>query len=129
MLESVTPSAAAALARAAESARADAEYLDGIAKSKIDECHATYDLILARREAAVPVILKALDLYADPAKAPHPKTAILTGALSVWGGVAAAQPTYLRVYMASLRRKLEPDPAHPRYLLTVHGAGYRFADA
>jgi DNA-binding response OmpR family regulator len=29
----------------------------------------------------------------------------------------------------NLRRKLEPDPAHPRYLLTVHGAGYRFADA
>jgi two-component system KDP operon response regulator KdpE len=43
----------------------------------------------------------------------------------VWGGVAAAQPTYLRVYMASLRRKLEPDPARPRLLLTEPGVGYR----
>jgi DNA-binding response OmpR family regulator len=32
-------------------------------------------------------------------------------------------------HVKNLRRKLEPDPTHPRYLLTVHGAGYRFADA
>jgi two-component system alkaline phosphatase synthesis response regulator PhoP len=32
-------------------------------------------------------------------------------------------------HVRNLRRKLEPDPAHPRYLQTVHGAGYRFADA
>jgi DNA-binding response OmpR family regulator len=32
-------------------------------------------------------------------------------------------------HVKNLRRKLEPDPAHPRYLLTVHGVGYRFADA
>ena len=43
----------------------------------------------------------------------------------VWGGVPSAQPTYLRVYMASLRKKLEPDPARPRLLLTEPGVGYR----
>ena len=43
----------------------------------------------------------------------------------VWGGIASAQPTYLRVYMASLRKKLEPDPARPRLLLTEPGVGYR----
>jgi len=43
----------------------------------------------------------------------------------VWGGVASAQPTYLRVYMANLRKKLEPDPARPRLLLTEPGVGYR----
>ena len=43
----------------------------------------------------------------------------------VWGGVPAAQPTYLRVYMASLRKKLEPDPARPRLLITEPGVGYR----
>ncbi len=43
----------------------------------------------------------------------------------VWGGAPAAQPTYLRVYMASLRKKLEPDPARPRLLLTEPGVGYR----
>jgi DNA-binding response OmpR family regulator len=32
-------------------------------------------------------------------------------------------------HVRNLRRKLEPDPAHPRYLQTVHGVGYRFADA
>jgi len=32
-------------------------------------------------------------------------------------------------HVKNLRRTLEPDPAHPRYLLTVHGVGYRFADA
>ena len=43
----------------------------------------------------------------------------------VWGGVASAQPTYLRVYMASLRKKLEADPARPRLLITEPGVGYR----
>ena len=43
----------------------------------------------------------------------------------VWGGVAGAQPHYLRVYMAQLRRKLEADPARPRHLLTELGVGYR----
>ncbi|HZL14716.1 MAG TPA: winged helix-turn-helix domain-containing protein, partial [Verrucomicrobiae bacterium] len=32
-------------------------------------------------------------------------------------------------HVKNLRRKLEPDPGHPRYLQTVHGVGYRFADA
>ncbi len=57
-----------------------AAYLDGIAKAKGDECRATYDLIVTYREAAVPVVLKALDLYADPAKAPRPQTRIITAA-------------------------------------------------
>ncbi|MBI4913800.1 MAG: response regulator [Acidobacteria bacterium] len=43
----------------------------------------------------------------------------------VWGGVAAAQPHYLRVYMAQLRHKLETDPARPKHLLTELGVGYR----
>ena len=33
---------------------------------------------------------------------------------------------YLRFHMAQLRRKLEDNPAHPRYLLTEHGMGYRY---
>jgi two-component system KDP operon response regulator KdpE len=43
----------------------------------------------------------------------------------VWGGIPSAQPHYLRVYMATLRKKLEPDPARPRLLITEHGVGYR----
>ena len=44
----------------------------------------------------------------------------------VWGPAYATQTNYLRVYMAQLRRKLEPDPASPRYLITAPGLGYRF---
>ena len=43
----------------------------------------------------------------------------------VWGSVQGAQPHYLRVYMAQLRLKLEPDPARPRHLITEPGVGYR----
>jgi two-component system KDP operon response regulator KdpE len=43
-----------------------------------------------------------------------------------WGPGYAAETNYLRVYVAGLRRKLEPDPSRPRYLLTEPGMGYRF---
>lgn len=45
---------------------------------------------------------------------------------TVWGPGYLGQSNYLRVYLASLRRKLEEDPAHPRHLLTEAGMGYRF---
>jgi two-component system, OmpR family, KDP operon response regulator KdpE len=44
----------------------------------------------------------------------------------VWGADARDKTANLRVYMAGIRRKLEPDPAHPRYFLTVSGLGLRF---
>jgi two-component system KDP operon response regulator KdpE len=44
----------------------------------------------------------------------------------VWGASQSNKTNYLRVYMAQLRRKLEADPAHPRYLITEPGMGYRF---
>jgi two-component system KDP operon response regulator KdpE len=44
----------------------------------------------------------------------------------VWGMSRSGNTNYLRVYMAQLRRKLEADPAHPRYLITEPGMGYRF---
>jgi two-component system KDP operon response regulator KdpE len=44
----------------------------------------------------------------------------------VWGPRYETETNYLRVHMANLRRKLEPDPARPRYLITEPGAGYRF---
>ena len=45
----------------------------------------------------------------------------------VWGPAYNTEVNYLRVYMAQLRRKLEPDATHPRYLLTEAGMGYRFS--
>jgi two-component system, OmpR family, KDP operon response regulator KdpE len=44
----------------------------------------------------------------------------------VWGPRYETETNYLRVYMAQLRRKLEPDPSRPRHLLTEPGLGYRF---
>jgi DNA-binding response OmpR family regulator len=43
-----------------------------------------------------------------------------------WGPAYRDQTNYLRVYMATLRRKLEDDAARPRHLLTEPGRGYRF---
>src|SRR5450432_4125621 len=43
----------------------------------------------------------------------------------VWGPGYGTETNYLRVYMAQLRRKLEPDPARPRCLITEPGMGYR----
>ena len=44
----------------------------------------------------------------------------------VWGPQYGSESSYLRVYMAALRRKLEPNPSQPRYFLTEPGMGYRF---
>jgi two-component system KDP operon response regulator KdpE len=44
----------------------------------------------------------------------------------VWGPSYETESNYLRVYLAQLRRKLEPEPSRPRYLLTESGMGYRF---
>ncbi|WP_186382775.1 response regulator [Amycolatopsis rhizosphaerae] len=44
----------------------------------------------------------------------------------VWGPAYENESHYLRVYLAQLRRKLEPEPSRPRHLLTEPGMGYRF---
>jgi two-component system KDP operon response regulator KdpE len=45
---------------------------------------------------------------------------------AIWGDRYGAEPHYLHVYINQLRRKLEPDPARPRSILTEPGVGYRF---
>ncbi len=44
----------------------------------------------------------------------------------VWGPAYGTETNYLRVYLAQLRRKLEPEPSRPRHLITEAGMGYRF---
>ncbi len=44
----------------------------------------------------------------------------------VWGTGYGTESHYLHVYIGQLRRKIEPDPAHPRFILTISGVGYRF---
>jgi len=46
----------------------------------------------------------------------------------VWGHEYRDETHYLRLYITYLRQKIEPDPAHPKYILTERGVGYRFVD-
>ncbi len=46
----------------------------------------------------------------------------------VWGYEYRDEPHYVRLYINYLRKKLEMDPANPRYILTERGIGYRFVD-
>lgn len=45
---------------------------------------------------------------------------------NIWGSEHITDTGYLRLYIAQLRKKIEPDPSRPRYLLTESGMGYRF---
>jgi two-component system KDP operon response regulator KdpE len=47
----------------------------------------------------------------------------------VWGPTYGKESQYLRVYVAQLRQKIEPDPTRPKYILTEPGVGYRLRDA
>jgi DNA-binding response OmpR family regulator len=48
---------------------------------------------------------------------------------ALWGGSDYREPRTIDVHVRHLREKLEPDPADPRYIQTVRGAGYRFSEA
>jgi len=45
----------------------------------------------------------------------------------IWGSTEGVESGNLRVFMAGLRRKIEKEPAHPRFILTEVGVGYRFS--
>jgi two-component system KDP operon response regulator KdpE len=69
---------------------------------------------------------KEFDLFVYMAR--HPNRVLTHAALleAVWGQASQEQPEYLRVFMGQLRKKLEPDPSNPRYLVTEPWVGYRF---
>lgn len=69
---------------------------------------------------------KEFDLFVYMAR--HPNRVLTHAALleAVWGQASHDQPEYLRVFMGQLRKKLEPDPSNPRYLVTEPWVGYRF---
>ena len=52
-------------------------------------------------------------------------TAILR---EVWGPAYERESSYIHVYVSQLRRKLEPDPSRPSYILTEPGVGYRLVN-
>src|SRR5262245_50972517 len=62
--------------------------------------------------------------------AQHPGRVLTHRAIlkAIWGPHATDQPEHLRVLVGSLRKKIEPNPSSPRYILTEPWVGYRFAD-
>ena len=64
-----------------------------------------------------------LELFAKNAGRPLTIERIIA---RVWQGAREASPDTVRVHVSSLRRKLEPDPSNPRYLVTEPWVGYRF---
>ncbi len=92
------------------------------------------ELDVARRRVAVdgqPVELTALefDLLAVLARDPGVVVARQTLLDRVWGSEFIADDHLVDVHVANLRRKLGDDPAHPRFVETVRGVGYRLHEA
>jgi two-component system KDP operon response regulator KdpE len=64
-----------------------------------------------------------LNYLVSNANVPIPHRRLLQ---AVWGPDSGDQVEYLRVFVNQLRKKIEPDQQHPRYLVSVRGLGYRF---
>jgi DNA-binding response OmpR family regulator len=78
------------------------------------------------RDAQVTLTAREFDLLNHMAS--HPKRVYTRDQLmeTVWGYAFASDTSTVTVHIRRLREKIEPDPAHPRYLQTVWGVGYRF---
>ena len=69
---------------------------------------------------------KEFDLFTFMARHPNRVLRHKTLLGAVWGEASEDQSEYLRVFVGQLRKKLESDPSHPRYLVTEPWVGYRF---
>jgi two-component system, OmpR family, KDP operon response regulator KdpE len=80
----------------------------------------------AIRGKAIRLTPKEFDLLVYLAQRPGKVVTHRALLAAVWGAEAIAQPEYLRVFVGQLRKKIEPDPAAPHYILTEPWVGYRF---
>ena len=69
---------------------------------------------------------KEFDLLLYLSQHPHRVVPHRTLLAAIWGANSTEQPEYLRVFIGQIRKKIERDPADPRYLLTERWVGYRF---
>jgi two-component system, OmpR family, KDP operon response regulator KdpE len=91
--------------------------------------HFTIDLLAQRvLRGGVPVPLTRTEWRIVQLLARNPGRLITQKQLlsEVWGIQENASNNYVRVFLVTIRRKLEPDPAHPRYFITEPGCGVRF---
>ena len=84
------------------------------------------ELIGAVRGAEVRLTPKEFELFVYMARHPNRVLGHRTLLEAVWGEASQEQPEYLRVFMGQLRKKLEPDPSNPKYLVTEPWVGYKF---
>lgn len=80
-----------------------------------------------RNDVDIRLTPKEFELLALMARHPGQVLTNRTILKTIWGPHAVDQPEHVRVLMGQLRKKLEPEPARPRYLLTEPWVGYRFA--
>lgn len=80
-------------------------------------------VVEGREVRLTPTEFAILDLLAREAGKPVTIRQIIG---RVWGGAPGTSPDVVRVHVGSLRRKIEPDPATPRYVVTEPWLGYRF---
>ncbi len=98
-------------------------------RSVIETPHFTIDLPAKRIDrSGEEVHLTPTEWQLVEVLARHPRKLVSQRQLlqEVWGPRYERETNYLRVYIAQIRRKLEPDPAHPRYFYTEPNMGYRF---
>ncbi len=86
------------------------------------------DKVVWRGKEMVPLTAREYDLLALLARNANRLLTDRFLTKEVWGDDSGGSLTQLRLTMAVLRRKLEPNPAMPRHLLTEQGVGYRFSD-
>ncbi len=94
---------------------------------KVGDFHIDLDAHLVKvRKEEVRLTPKEFDVLLYLAR--HPAKVVTHRALlaAVWGPNSTEQPEYLRVFIGQLRKKIEPDAAAPRYILTEPWLGYRF---
>ncbi len=82
------------------------------------------------RESERPIALSRTEYRLLRALAQHPGMVVSHAHLleRVWGAGYGQETEFLLVYIRRLRRKIEPDPAHPQYILTAPGVGYQLSD-
>ncbi len=111
-----------ALRRASRPAVADDQEVLNAGDFRVDQANRTVEV----RGRAVHLTPKEYDLLLLLLKNPD---RVLTHRFllgSIWGGESVEQNEYLRVFIGQLRKKIEPDPANPRYIQTEPWVGYRF---
>lgn len=109
--------------------RAQVEMSKDVASSILEAGDFCLDLenrIVAVKGAKVHLTPKEYDLMVYLISHPGKVLTHRTLLTSVWGGESAEQTEYLRVFVGQLRKKIEPEIAVPRYILTEPWIGYRF---